>query len=108
MRSGAGCTGWRLHERWHGLRGHGLANSLAPAGVEGPVHAEIDATDLVLFDPFLQRKSFQFGRMAPVLSVVTPFNSSDVKVTLMSFGSLLSRPAKVSKQAVPKVAWPDG
>ena len=43
-----------------------------------------------------------------MLSLVVPLNSSEIKVTLMAVVALPIIPAKVSKQAVPNVAWPEG
>src|ERR1700745_878204 len=48
------------------------------------------------------------GRKAPVLSLVVPLNSLEIKDTLMAVVALPTSPAKVSKQAVPSVAWPEG
>jgi len=62
-----------LDECRHSLGGHCHAHRLAAAGIEGPVHTEIDAADLVLLDRFLEREGLLPKRPgAPVLSVVIP------------------------------------
>lgn len=86
-----------------------MADNLPPGRIEVPIYAQVYPAYLVLRDRFLARE-FLRPRRADHAFVI---DGQSVKLVGHKrdgdlIRRLFSRPAKFEKQAVPKVAWPDG